>query len=66
GSNGYARRADLDRPDVGTAFAKGSLHGFDVELPAPGDGTFDACVYAINVGPGSHALLGCQKITTTV
>jgi hypothetical protein len=54
GSNGYARRAD----------SGGSGHDFDVQLPPPGDGTFDACVYAINVGVGSNVLLGCQKITT--
>lgn len=66
GSVGYARTASLDRPDVGAAFGQGSAHGFDVQLPPNGDGTYQVCVYAINVGAGANVLLGCRSVTTSV
>lgn len=66
GPNGYARTANLDRPDVGAAFGLGSAHGFDLSLPPPGDGSYQVCVYAINVGIGANVLLGCRTISTAV
>jgi hypothetical protein len=57
--------ADLSRPDVAAAFpGYGDRHGFQAELPlSPGDN--QVCVYAINVGVGSHRLLGCRAIATS-
>ncbi|MGH9084691.1 MAG: SpoIID/LytB domain-containing protein [Acidimicrobiales bacterium] len=66
GSTGFARTADFERPDVGGAYGQGSRHGFDLSLPPQGDGPFQVCVYAINVGPGANVLLGCRSITTAV
>ncbi len=66
GPNGYARRADLPRPDVESAFGHGAAHGFDLSLPPPGDGTYQVCVYAINVGIGTNVLVGCRPISTAV
>jgi hypothetical protein len=49
--------ASGDRPDVGAAYPSyGSAHGFDVPIPA---GSHQACVYAINDGPGPNILIGC-------
>ncbi|TML13391.1 MAG: SpoIID/LytB domain-containing protein [Actinobacteria bacterium] len=39
----------------------GTSHGFDgVVAAAPG--LHNVCVYAINVGPGSHVLVGCRSV----
>ncbi len=51
--------ANTARPDVGRAFpGYGDAHGFSVRVPAPAGSS--VCVYAINVGAGSHRLLGCR------
>ncbi|MHB8793725.1 MAG: M23 family metallopeptidase [Thermoleophilia bacterium] len=51
--------ADRYRWDVGTNFPpSGSQHGFSASIPA-GPGLHNACVYAINAGPGSNGFLGC-------
>ena len=56
--------AGQSRPDVGAAYpALGSLHGFDVRLPAQGAGATNVCAYAINVSSGDNALLGCRTAT---
>jgi hypothetical protein len=49
------------RPDVGAAFPLfGPSHGYDALL-ATGTGPVEACVYAINWGPGwGNPLLGCR------
>lgn len=63
GTRGVAVRADVTRTDVGDAYpAYGSEHGYSVALPAA-PGTHRVCAYAINVGPGSNALLGCRTVT---
>lgn len=62
GSAGYARTASLSRPDVAAAFGFGDRHGFSSVFPAP-VGTFEVCVYGINVGSGGNNLLGCDTIT---
>ena len=51
-------RADL-APHVG---AWGIDHGYDGIVPAT-PGAHNVCVYAINVGPGSHVALGCRNVT---
>ena len=57
---GYAVTADANRPDIGGGLpAYGPLHGFSVDLPAPG-GVATVCAYGINVGVGAHTLLGCR------
>ncbi|MET0830432.1 MAG: hypothetical protein ABWY26_12970 [Microbacterium sp.] len=64
GSVGTAATASLPRSDVGAAYpAVGSAHGFDVRVPATGEGTFDVCVYAINLNGGAPATLGCSSLT---
>lgn len=56
--------ADRNRPDVGVAFPHyGPSHGFDVKVPPASDGTHRVCVYGINTGFGSHALVGCRSFT---
>ncbi|GAB3616047.1 hypothetical protein GCM10027416_06040 [Okibacterium endophyticum] len=63
GSSGHARAANLARADIGRVYpAWGPNHGFDITLPAD-SGSHNVCVYAINVGRGGHALLGCKTIT---
>jgi SpoIID/LytB domain protein len=57
--------ADLSRPDVANAFpGQGDKHGFDKTIPAL-PGTHDVCLYAINVGGGSHGNLGCRQVTVS-
>jgi len=55
-------QANRSRPDVGAAFWLGSDHGFEASLSAVGAGPQTVCVYVINVGPGSHRLLGCRTL----
>lgn len=58
---GYAVTANGNRPDVATVLpAFGPTQGFSAQLPAPG-GQATVCIYAINVGIGSHVLLGCRS-----
>ncbi|AWB95914.1 hypothetical protein DCE93_09765 [Agromyces badenianii] len=59
GSVSSAHPANLPRDDVAAAYGNGRLHGFDVSVPAQGEGNTSICVYAINVGPGGNLLLGC-------
>jgi GH25 family lysozyme M1 (1,4-beta-N-acetylmuramidase) len=57
-------RADKPRPDVQTAFSlSGDQHGFDALVPGVGPGPAEVCVFGINVGPGTHRILGCRTIT---
>jgi hypothetical protein len=65
GSVGTAVNADLDRPDVASAYpGVGSRHGFDTTVKANGPGAVDICVYAINYGPGGTTVLGCWNRTS--
>ncbi len=58
----YATLADRSRPDVGALYpGYGSAHGFSARY-STGAGPRAACAYAINVGAGSHTLLGCQLV----
>ncbi|MHB9111997.1 MAG: M23 family metallopeptidase [Thermoleophilia bacterium] len=51
--------ADHIRWDVGINFpSSGTQHGFSASIPA-GPGLHNACVYAINAGPGANGFLGC-------
>jgi len=63
GTFAAALSATVNRPDVGAAFPVfGPHHGFDVTLAAP-SGTVQACVYAINWGPGwGNPLIGCRTV----
>lgn len=54
-----AGNANLERADLGPAFpGYGTGHGFDVQILAPPGAQL--CLYAINVGAGGNALLGCR------
>jgi hypothetical protein len=60
---GYALTANANRPDIGGGLpAYGPAHGFVADLPAPG-GAVTVCAYGINVGVGTHSLLGCRATT---
>lgn len=58
-----ALSAGQSRPDVATAYAVGTEHGFSGTVPvAPGSHV--VCVYAINVGLGiTNPTLGCAELT---
>jgi len=57
--------ADGSRPDVAAAYpGAGEAHGYS-GIVAASTGAHQVCVYAINEGPGSNALLGCQTVTVS-
>lgn len=57
--------ADAPRRDIGSFFAGyGDNHGYDA-LIGVGHGYHNVCAYGINVGPGSHNLLGCRIVGVT-
>jgi D-alanyl-D-alanine carboxypeptidase len=52
------------RPDVDALFPRnGSGHGFDMTVPAQ-QGPQTICLYGIDSGPGSNALIGCRTLTS--
>jgi hypothetical protein len=52
--------ANRVRNDVGNVYQQyGALHGFDVSIPIAGG---SVCVYGINAGAGTNALVGCRNI----
>ena len=54
--------ANDNRPDLASALGLSSTdHGFSIDLSGLTT-PVDVCVYAINVGPGSHRILGCRSI----
>lgn len=58
-----AQKAAHDRPDLQAAFGlAGDDYGFEIPLTGL-RGTNSVCVFAINVGPGDHSLLGCHTMT---
>ena len=55
--------ANRDRVDLAPHIVGwGTNHGFDGIIGAQ-PGPHNVCAYAINVGPGSHTLLGCRGVT---
>jgi len=57
-----ALRADGTRYDVGAGFPDyGPARGYSGTVSI-GGGTHTVCVYGINVGVGSHSLLGCRVV----
>ena len=63
GSVGTAVTAGIERSDVGAAYpAVGSMHGFDVRVPAAGAGATSICVYGINTGGGANVLFTCRQV----
>ena len=44
----------------------GARHGFDGVLRTNKNGRQSVCVYAINIGTGKNALLGCRTVTVRV
>lgn len=57
--------ANRPRPDVAAASpGLGGAHGFEAVIPVT-TGVHDVCVYALNVGPGDNALLGCRTVDVT-
>lgn len=66
GNWGGAFTASTPRADVSAAYPSyGPLHGFEFTVPV-GLGTFQACIYAINVGAGTNQALGCKSVSTPV
>jgi hypothetical protein len=58
---GGATTASLRRDDIAAAFPGfGAAHGFEWTGPVA-HGTHELCLYAINIGPGQHASLGCRS-----
>ena len=54
--------ASVTRADLGVAFPSyGPSHGFSTSINVP-SGQATVCVYAINVGVGGHAPLGCRTV----
>jgi hypothetical protein len=50
------------RPDLGGSFpGLGTAHGFSVTAPAS-EGSHRVCVYGINTGAGSNALISCRTV----
>ncbi|HYN72367.1 MAG TPA: hypothetical protein VES60_07670, partial [Nakamurella sp.] len=60
---GYPSQTGGSRPDVKAAYPQTTAdQGFDLTWPAFA-GINTVCVYAINIGPGSHVILGgCRTI----
>lgn len=57
-------RAQLLRSDVGSTYPwAGAHHGYGASIGTVGSGTYDVCVYGINVGLGGNSSLGCKRIT---
>jgi hypothetical protein len=64
GKWGGAFTADGTRLDVANAYPQfGPAHGFEFTFQVL-PGTFEACIYGINVGPGSNQLIGCRVLST--
>ncbi len=63
GRGAAVSKAGVSRPDVAAAYPGfGELHGIDTTVPLT-PGSHQLCSYAINVGPGSNTLLGCQSVS---
>jgi GH25 family lysozyme M1 (1,4-beta-N-acetylmuramidase) len=58
-------RADDERPDLAQAGFSSTDHGFSVPLQGLTTAPVDVCVFAINVGPGTHRILGCRTISAS-
>lgn len=54
--------ANLPRADVNAAYKITGQHGFSVAV-TPVQGTHTYCVYGINVGAGTNALIDCRTVT---
>lgn len=54
--------AGTSRPDVGAAYGRGNLHGYDVTVPAVG-GAHQVCVFAIDASGGANPSLGCRSVS---
>ncbi|MBC7519313.1 MAG: hypothetical protein H7248_10640 [Microbacteriaceae bacterium] len=56
--------AAVRRPDVAVVYPiYGPTHGFSFTTDT-GPGQHRACIYGVNVGPGSDTLLGCATVTS--
>jgi hypothetical protein len=64
GAEGHAITANLSRSDVSSAYpGYGDKHGFDATFTTSRRGSTEVCTYAINVGGGANALIGCKTVT---
>ena len=55
--------ASREREDIAATYRRaGASHGFDVSFPVVGSGRQRVCVYALDIGAGSDALLGCRYV----
>ena len=62
-SAGPSHAANTLRTDVGRVYGPwGDRHGFDFTVGAIAAGPHQVCVYAISVGGGGNATLGCKTI----
>jgi hypothetical protein len=61
---GTRLNANLNRPDIQSAYNNGLAHGFDATLPVATAGPHQVCLYGINVGPGANVLFGCATVVT--
>ncbi len=62
GTFAASRSANTLRTDIAAAFpGYGPDHGFDITVGA-GGGTHRVCVFGIDVGIGSNALIGCRTV----
>jgi len=59
-----ALTAQVARPDVDAAFARGPNHGYDVLVPTTA-GTHSVCLYGIDGNGGTNVLLGCRAVTVS-
>ena len=57
--------ANTERTDVNNVYGVGNNHGYDYTLNVPLAGDYDVYVYAINIGGGTHTLLGKERVTIT-
>jgi len=66
GQFGVSTLADVARGDIGAVYpGLGSAHGFDTTVRVQAAHN-QVCVYGINAGPGSNALLSCKAIDVLV
>lgn len=63
---GTAWTANGSRPDIGTKYGLGDLHGFGGTIAPVAAGPHRVCVYAINTPVGPNPTLSCATVTVPV
>jgi hypothetical protein len=63
---GAAFTANESRPDVAAAYrGYGDRHGYTGRITNLARGSYNVCVYAINVGAGANTLIRCRTVTVS-